>query len=86
MRLDGRNAVMRIADNARGFDPEAAEDFFKNGFSTKNRGSGIGLYQCRAIVESHGGTIAINSQGIEKGAEVVLSLPVAESANDKFDQ
>jgi len=86
MRLDGPNAVMRIADNARGFDPEAAENFFKNGFSTKNRGTGIGLYQCRAIVESHGGTIVINSQGIEKGAEVVLSLPVAESANNKFDQ
>ncbi|MEI8248325.1 MAG: PAS domain S-box protein [Lentisphaerota bacterium] len=83
MRLDDGKVVMRIIDNARGFDPETAENFFKNGFSTKNRGSGIGLYQCRAIVESHGGVIAINSHGIEKGAEVVLSLPVAESDHDK---
>ena len=83
MRLDEGKVVMRIIDNARGFDPETAENFFKNGFSTKNRGSGIGLYQCRAIIESHGGTIVLNSQGIEKGAEVVLSLPVAESAKDK---
>ncbi|MFA6101490.1 MAG: PAS domain S-box protein [Victivallaceae bacterium] len=83
MRLDGGNAVMRFADNARGFDPGTEDSFFKNGFSTKNRGSGIGLYQCRAIVESHGGTIAINSRGIEKGAEVVLSLPAVESVNDK---
>jgi PAS domain S-box-containing protein len=83
IRLDGGKAVMRIADNAHGFEPETAENFFKNGFSTKNRGSGIGLYQCRAIVESHGGTIVINSPGIGKGAEVVLTLPVAELANEK---
>lgn len=85
MRLEGSSVVMSIADNARGFDLETSENFFKNGFSTKNRGSGIGLYQCRAIIESHGGSIAINSRGIEQGAEVVLSLPVAKSANDKID-
>ena len=83
MRLDDGKVVMLVIDNARGFDPETAENFFKNGFSTKNRGSGIGLYQCRAIIESHGGAIVINSRGIEKGAEVALSLPVAESADEK---
>jgi PAS domain S-box-containing protein len=84
MQVDGGNVIMRIADNARGFDQKTAENFFKNGFSTKNRGSGIGLCQCRAIVESHGGSIVINSQGIEKGAEVVLSLPVVESINENL--
>ena len=35
---------------------------FDNGFSTKGKGRGVGLYHTRQLVESLGGTISFESQ------------------------
>lgn len=72
-------AVIVFADNASGFHPERAENFFTRGFSTKEKGLGIGLHECRSIIESHGGTIAIESEGEGKGAKVVIKLPLLKT-------
>ena len=42
-------------------------------------GTGLGLAIARAIVRSHGGTIAVGSDGLEKGATVTIRLPVRGS-------
>jgi two-component system sensor histidine kinase TtrS len=76
IRQENRQQIMEIADNAAGFEPELADKFFENGFSTKNRSSGIGLYQCVSIIESHGGKIELNSAGREQGATVKITLPL----------
>jgi hypothetical protein len=61
---DGR-AWVRIAvrDTGRGM----SEDFIRTSLfrpftSTKSAGLGIGLVQCRGIVEAHGGTITVDSR------------------------
>ena len=65
-----------FSDNGAGFAPENGEKLFERGFSTKQNGSGIGLHECRAIIESHGGTIAIKSKGKNAGSETVIKFPL----------
>jgi hypothetical protein len=52
------------------------EELFKPFKTTKKKGLGIGLYQCRQIVEAHGGRIEVTSeQGI--GSTFTVRLPLA---------
>lgn len=66
--------VLEIADNGTGFEPEAAARFFERGFTTKSSGTGLGLYNCRAIIESHAGNIHIDSAGTGKGAVTTIQF------------
>ena len=55
------------------------ENFIRNSLftpfnSTKKKGLGIGLYQCKKIVEAHGGKIEVISE-LDKGSEFTVWLP-----------
>ncbi|MBI3307240.1 MAG: HAMP domain-containing histidine kinase, partial [Candidatus Omnitrophica bacterium] len=52
---------------------------FNYGFTTKppGRGSGLGLYMCKYIIELHGGTIKVASR-IGDGTTFTLTLPIYE--------
>ena len=57
---------------------------FKPFQSTKEKGLGIGLYQCKMIIEAHDGQIRVKSKEGE-GAEFRVTLPlgpVAEVENE----
>lgn len=71
----GSGLCMQLRDNACGFAPERAELLFEKDTSTKGRGSGLGLYHCRKVVESHGGTLVLQSDGPGLGASSILTLP-----------
>jgi len=73
---DERHLTVTIADTGAGFDPEMAEHLFVKGFSSKAEGTGLGLVNCRKIVESYAGTLVINSQGTGRGAEARLRFPI----------
>jgi signal transduction histidine kinase len=60
--------ILEVEDTGEGFDPETAGRIFERGFTTKSSGTGLGLQHCRAIIESHAGTISLGSKGIGKGA------------------
>jgi PAS domain S-box-containing protein len=68
--------ALNLTDNACGFIPDKAESFFERGISTKNRASGLGLHECRSIIESHGGNIHIFSEGEGRGTSLVIKLPI----------
>ena len=72
---DGSELCLQIRDNACGFPPERAELLFEKDTSTKGRGSGLGLYHCRKVVESHRGTLVMRSDGPGQGATSILTLP-----------
>lgn len=53
-------AVIDVIDNGRGIDPKIRKDIFRPGFSTKQRGWGLGLSLAKRIVEDyHGGKIIL---------------------------
>jgi hypothetical protein len=65
----------RVKDKGCGI----SEEFLHNGLfipfkSTKKKGLGIGLYQCKKIVEAHGGKIEVTSK-LNKGSEFTVWLP-----------
>ncbi|MFD0752310.1 ATP-binding protein [Mucilaginibacter calamicampi] len=70
LRADGTLIELKVKDNGKGFSPETGARLFERGFTTKSNGTGLGLYNCRSIIESHAGEFNIASPGVDHGAEV----------------
>jgi signal transduction histidine kinase len=68
--------VLEVRDTGTGFDGAIAGELFKQGFSTKPAGAGMALYNCRSIVDSHAGTIALTSKGRGMGALTTITFKV----------
>ena len=67
-----------IQDTGCGIPPEHLARIFDPFFSTKEvgKGTGLGLSICQGIVEQHGGSIEIRSDGGGKGTTAAVRLPV----------
>ena len=64
---DGRgNPVIKVSDNGKGITEAVAEKIFIPFFTTKPKGSGIGLSLSRQIIRLHKGTIGVTSTPNEK--------------------
>ncbi|HEX8846925.1 MAG TPA: ATP-binding protein [Pyrinomonadaceae bacterium] len=73
---DGRN-LAEVSDTGTGMSLEVQEKLFRPLFTTKgDRGTGLGLATCYAIVRRHGGHIEVKSAPGE-GTTFTVSLPVA---------
>lgn len=68
--------VLEVRDNGQGFDESIAGHLFERGFTAKTYGAGMGLYNCQAILKSHGGTFELTSEGKGKGSLAVVRLKV----------
>lgn len=64
--------VISLRDNGPGLNAEQKTRIFDPFYTTKTRGTGLGMTLCRRIVEAHGGRIAV---GPGPGAEIVVTLP-----------
>jgi len=67
---------LKIVDTGQGFDEETSKRFFERGFTTKKSGTGLGLYNCKSIVESHAGSFNISSDGVGKGATIAIKFAI----------
>jgi C4-dicarboxylate-specific signal transduction histidine kinase len=65
-----------VTDTGAGVPAELQRQLFHPFFTTKPAGHGLGLSSCRAIVESHGGTIGFNNLPAG-GGRFWFKLPVA---------
>ena len=65
---------IEIIDNGSGISPDKTEKIFLPFFTTKESGNGIGLALSKQILNSHNGTISIDS-AVDKGTKVILELP-----------
>lgn len=68
-------------DNGPGIEPEKLEKVFNPYFTTKEKGSGLGLAVVKQIVNEHGGEVVIESE-VGKGTKFMIVLPFN---NDKLD-
>jgi signal transduction histidine kinase len=76
---------LSIQDNGTGFAPEVLEQLFTPFFTTKERGTGLGLPVVKAIINNHDGEIEAGNlpQG---GAVFTITLPIANiTVNKDFD-
>jgi CheY-like chemotaxis protein len=75
--------AISVADNGIGIPPEELADVFNlfmqsaDSLARSEGGLGIGLSLARTLTELHGGTIEARSEGIGKGCEFVVQLPLA---------
>jgi signal transduction histidine kinase len=66
--------LLKIEDTGTGIPADILQNLFTRGFTTKQEGTGLGLYNCRSIIESHGGLISVNSNGPGTGTTVGVAF------------
>jgi signal transduction histidine kinase len=71
---NGRQFVFQVRDNGPGIARQDLEKIFRPGYTTKSRGSGLGLYICKSIVEGFGGSILVASKP-GHGAVFTVEIP-----------
>lgn len=69
------NLVIRVADNGPGIGESIRESIFEPFFTTRENGTGLGLAIVRQLVESHEGTVRVDSV-VGKGSTFTISLPL----------
>jgi signal transduction histidine kinase len=65
---EGRQVILQVRDSGNGFDEDTGRRIFERGFTTKSSGTGLGLHNCRTILESHAATMTLLSDGPGKGS------------------
>jgi signal transduction histidine kinase len=73
--LRGEAIEVRVLDSGPGIDPAQIEHIWEPNFTTKSRGTGLGLALVRQTVQAHGGA-AIARNRPEGGAEFRVLLPL----------
>jgi len=73
--VDGPFLKVEITDTGPGIPLARLEHLFQPFKSTKKAGLGVGLFQCKQMVEDNHGTIRIESQE-GQGTKVILTFPV----------
>ena len=71
---NGKRVCIKIKDNGPGIPRSALNEIFNPGYSTKQRGSGIGLSIVKSIIEADGGTIEAKST-LGEGTEFIIIIP-----------
>ncbi|MBD3169583.1 MAG: GHKL domain-containing protein [candidate division Zixibacteria bacterium] len=64
-----------VADSGCGITNENKNRMFKERFTTKNSGHGLGLVACRGLIENHNGRFQIESE-IGSGTTITVSVPI----------
>jgi signal transduction histidine kinase len=62
-----------IRDNGKGIPEEHLSKLFEPFFTSKKNGMGLGLAACHSIIESHKGTIYVESK-LNKGSNFVINF------------
>ena len=83
--LGPEGALVRVADQGSGVEPEIQdrifERFFKGDPARGAAGAGLGLTIAKQMIELHGGRIQVLSAGADSGSEFILSIPDRRDPN-----
>ena len=81
--LEDEHVQISVSDDGEGIAPEQLEtifEIFTQGHQSSERptrGLGVGLSLVRRLVELHGGSVRVRSEGLGKGSEFTVQLPLA---------
>lgn len=78
---DHSQGLLRItvSDNGPGIEPAVAQRMFRPFFTTKARGTGLGLALVQKIIVTHNGRVSAASRE-QQGARLIVTLPLASRA------
>lgn len=78
--VEEEKVLINIEDDGPGIPEATLEKIFTPFFTTKSRGSGLGLSICRRLIDQHKGTInAVNNP--DKGTNFIITLPIKQPQN-----
>src|SRR5205807_7365909 len=72
--------LISVRDTGVGLPPEQADQIFRTFFTTKDKGTGMGLPISRSIIESHGGRLWVTDNS-GRGATFQFTLPRTVAAH-----
>ncbi len=72
--LSDAEVRMTVIDDGPGISEDRLAHIFDPFFTTKQKGTGLGLATCHAVVAEHGGQIDVESE-VGKGTKMVVTLP-----------
>jgi two-component system sensor histidine kinase VicK len=73
--------IVSIKDTGSGTDPEILSRLFEKFTSKSSRGTGLGLFISKSIIEDHGAKIWVENNLDGKGATFSFSLPTYQLIN-----
>jgi two-component system, sporulation sensor kinase E len=73
----GAHATVRVRDNGCGIPVDKIDRIFNPFFTTKEKGTGLGMAISKKIVEAHEGTIDVVSE-VGRGTEFMVTLPLPQ--------
>jgi signal transduction histidine kinase len=79
VRREGAGAVLRVRDEGPGVSADVRNRIFEALFTTKAKGTGLGLALCRRIVDAHGGKLTLEPS--ESGAIFQITIPDASPSS-----
>ena len=71
----GNEVIVEVTDTGSGMSSDQLEHLFEPFRSSKKTGLGVGLYQCKRIVEERQGRIRVESR-LGKGTKIIATFPV----------
>jgi two-component system NtrC family sensor kinase len=77
-RVKDNNIVVAFEDTGVGIDSERLKRIFDPFYSTKEKGTGMGLAVCHSIITKLNGSLTAESD-LNKGSRFVITLPVNET-------
>ena len=86
LRTIGTRALITVRDNGAGIDAEMLPQVFgmfvqaRSRSSDEQAGLGVGLTLADRLVRDHGGSISVTSEGLGRGSEFTITLPLLQDA------
>lgn len=73
---------VKVTDSGHGISEENKKRIFEPFFTTREgKGTGLGLYFAKMVIDNHGGKITFESE-VGKGTTFIVSLPIASDKDD----
>jgi PAS domain S-box-containing protein len=85
IKTTSETVTVSVKDTGQGINPEALPNIFQQfsqgeiGRTRSNTGLGLGLSIVKILVAKHGGVVHALSEGLSKGSEFVVTLPLSDS-------